>query len=90
MTAQQRLDLALDCLYERRCVSRLADDHHVSRKFVYQQRRVALDALQQAFAPPASDDPDVLFHLPVTRNWLRQFVLVATLVGLLYAVPRRC
>lgn len=81
MTAQQRLDLALDCLDERRCVCRVAEERHVSRKFVYQQRHVALDALQQAFAPPASDDPDVLFHLPVTRCWLRQFVLVATLVG---------
>jgi hypothetical protein len=81
MTAQQRLDLALDCLDERRCVCRLAEEHHVSRKFVYQQRHIALDALQQAFAPPASDDPEVLFHLPVTRCWLRQFVLVAVLVG---------
>ena len=81
MTASQRLDLALDCLDERCCVSRLADAHDVSRKFVYQQRHIALDALGRAFSPRPSPDPDVLFHLRVTRNWLRQFVLVAVLVG---------
>jgi hypothetical protein len=81
MTAKQRIRLALDCLDEDCCVSRLADEHLVSRKFVYQQRRVALDALDRAFRPPAQDDPDVLFHLGVTDAWLRQFVLVAVLVG---------
>jgi hypothetical protein len=80
MTARQRLDLALDSLGQRRCVSRLADDHDVSRKFVYRQRRIALDALRSAFDPPP-DAPAALFHLPVTGAWLRQFVLVAVLVG---------
>jgi hypothetical protein len=80
MTAKQRIDLALESLDERRCVSRLARQHQVSRKFVYQQQAKALDALEGAFAPPASD-PDVLFRLPVTGAWLRQFVLVAVLVG---------
>src|SRR5215212_2355309 len=80
MTAQQRIDLALASLDERRCVSRLADQHHVSRKFVYQQRAKAQDALRHAF-DPLPDAPEVLFHLPVTKAWLRQFVLVAVLVG---------
>jgi hypothetical protein len=80
MTAQQRIDLALDSLNEPCCVSRLADDHDVSRKFVYQQRHIALDALRSAFDPP-KDAPLVLFHLPVTDAWLRQFVLAAVLVG---------
>jgi hypothetical protein len=80
MTAQQRIDLALDSLDERRCVSRLADEHQVSRKFVYQQRAKAQDALRRAFDPPP-DAPEVLFHLGVTGAWLRQFVLVAVLVG---------
>src|SRR5829696_6372259 len=81
MTAQQRIDLALDSLDLRRCVSRLADEHDVSRKFVYQQRHLAQYALRQAFAPPVPDGPEVLFRLPVTRPWLRQFVLAAVLVG---------
>jgi hypothetical protein len=80
MTAQQRIRLALHSLDERRCVSRLADDHKVSRKFVYQQRRKAQDALRHAF-DPLPDAPEVLFHLGVTKAWLRQLVLVAVLVG---------
>jgi hypothetical protein len=80
MTAQQRLDLALDCLHERCCVCRLAEQHHVSRKFVYQQRHKAQDALLHAFDAPAVA-PSVLFHLPITKDWLRQFVLAATLIG---------
>jgi hypothetical protein len=35
MTAQQRIDLALESLDGRCCVSRLASQHDVSRKFVY-------------------------------------------------------
>jgi len=81
MTAQQRIALALDCLRERCCVSRLADQHDVSRKFVYQQQHKARDALLHAFDPPAGACEEVLFHLPVTKDWLRQFVLAATLVG---------
>jgi hypothetical protein len=81
MTARQRLDLALSSLDERCCISRLADDHDVSRKFVYQQRHKAQDALGRVFSPEPSPGPDVLFHLPLTKTWLRQFVLVAVLVG---------
>jgi hypothetical protein len=81
MTAQQRIDLALESLDQRRCVCRLADGHAVSRKFVYRQQRIALDALQTAFDPPQPDDPGALFHLAVTKGWLRQFVLAAVLVG---------
>ena len=80
MTAPQRIDLALESLDDRCCISRLAQQHHVSRKFVYQQQHQALDALFGAFAAPASD-PEVLFHLPLTKDWPRQFVLAAVLVG---------
>jgi len=81
MTAQQRKDLALDCLNDRSSISRLAQEHKVSRKFVYQQRHKAQDALLHAFDPPAAAPEEVLFHLPITKDWLRQFVLAATLVG---------
>ena len=81
MTARQRIDLALDSLDERHRISHLASQHQVSRKFVYQQQAKALGALEDAFAPTAASAPEVLFHLPLTRSWLRQFVLVAVLVG---------
>ena len=47
----------------------------VSRKFVYQQRATATEALEQAFAPVDADDDAVLFHLPVTKSWLQQLIL---------------
>lgn len=81
MTAQQRIDLALESLDGRCCVSHLASQHDVSRKFVYQQQHKAKDALGRAFCPASPADHHALFHLPVTRSWLRQFVLAAVLVG---------
>src|SRR5688572_6675131 len=77
MDPRQRLRLALDALTGG-TVSRLARDHHVSRQFVRRQRDRAADALEAAFEPPAQHD-GVLFHLPVTRAWLRQLVLALVL-----------
>jgi hypothetical protein len=59
-------------------ISALADQLDVSRKFVYAQAHKADLALDDVFAPAAPDD-EVLFHLPVTRTWLRQATLALTL-----------
>jgi hypothetical protein len=76
----QRQQLALEALTGH-SVSVLAQEHQVSRKFVYQQRQQAQDALDQAFAPAPADPDAVLFTLPVTKDWLRQFVLGLLLIG---------
>jgi hypothetical protein len=62
-------------------VTRLARQHRVSRRFVYRQAAKAQRALGDAFAPPppAAAEP-VLFHLPVTRSWLRQLTLGLVLI----------
>jgi hypothetical protein len=75
----QRQQLAVDALAGQ-SVSVLAQEHHVSRKFVYQQLHQAHDALDQAFTPAPADQDAVLFALPVTKNWLRQFVLGLVLI----------
>jgi hypothetical protein len=80
LTPQQRQQLALAAL-QPQAISALARDYHVSRPFLYRQRQRALDAVQDAFTPPPPTAEKVLFHLPVTRSWLRQFVLCATLLG---------
>ncbi|MEN8444049.1 MAG: hypothetical protein ABG776_03435, partial [Cyanobacteria bacterium J06555_13] len=49
-------------------INQLADQHPVSRKFVYQGDK-AQQALDESFALSQRDD-DVLFHLPLTKNWL--------------------
>jgi hypothetical protein len=60
-------------------VSALAREHEVSRKFISHQVHTAQQARQQAFEPSSPRD-DVLFDLPVTKDWLRQLVLALVLI----------
>lgn len=57
----------------------IAEEHDVSRKFVYQQKDKGKNALDKAFLQVPADD-DVLFYLPVTRAWLKQVVLCLALL----------
>src|SRR5687768_17070216 len=75
----QRQHLAVQALAGQ-SITPLADQHQVSRTFVYQQTAKAQAALDDAFAAPPSADADVLFYLPVTRAWLKQLMLALTLV----------
>ena len=76
-----RQHLAVHALADTQPISRLAHDHHVSRKFVYQQADKAQQALDGAFAPEPPDGERVLFWLPVTKSWLQQLVLGLVLIG---------
>ena len=80
MTPPERRQLALEALAGTETVSRLAGQHVVSRKFVYRQAAKAEEALDAAFSPAGCDDERVLFHLPVTKAWLRQLILGLTLI----------
>ncbi len=80
MTPPKRRQLALEALAGAETVSRLAGQHAVSRKFVYQQTAKAEEALDTAFSPKQPDDERVLFYLPVTKAWLRQLILALTLI----------
>ena len=88
MTPPQRRQLALEALAGTETVSRLAGQHEVSRKFVYRQAAKAEEALDAAFSPADGDDHKVLFHLPVTKAWLRQLILGLTLAGPDHATRR--
>lgn len=76
---QARQQLALDALTGQ-SVSHLAQQHDVSRQFVYQQQHLAHHALDRVFAPTPPDPPQLLFWLPVTKPWLHQLVLGLTLI----------
>jgi hypothetical protein len=76
----QRQHLALQALAGTRPIAPLAHDHHVSRKFVYQQAAKAENALDTAFTTPDPDADQVLFHLPVTKAWLQQLTLGLVLI----------
>ncbi len=74
MGAKERCDLATRVLAGNESVSQAAREHQVSRKFVAKQKAKAQDALDEAFAPSATDS-EVLFHLPVTKAWIKQAAL---------------
>lgn len=76
----QRQHLALQALAGTRPIAQLAHDHHVSRKFVYQQATKAENALDTAFITPDPDADRVLFHVPVTKAWLQQLTLGLVLI----------
>ena len=75
----QRQALAVQALAGTQPIAHLAAQHHVSRKFVYQQAGTARQALRDAFGP-GTDDDRALFHLPVTKAWLRQLTLGLVLI----------
>ncbi|NJM99654.1 MAG: hypothetical protein HC800_23160 [Phormidesmis sp. RL_2_1] len=74
-----RQDIGIQVLSRSQPISHIAVTHQVSRKFVYQQGDKARQALDESFAPSQGDD-DVLFHLPVTKNWLFQLILGLVLI----------
>jgi hypothetical protein len=77
----QRQNLAVAALAGARPVTDLADEARVSRQFVYRQAAKADHALRDAFGPaPPAAARRVLFHLPVTKDWLRQLTLGLVLV----------
>jgi hypothetical protein len=75
----ERLSLGVQALAGHQTITGLAEAVGVSRKFVYRQAGIAQTALDDAFAPTEPDDK-VLFHLPVTKNWLKQAALGLTLI----------
>lgn len=75
----ERMDLSVQALAGGQPIAHLARQHGVSRRFVYQQASKASNALEEAFAAEGQDE-QVLFHLPVTKAWVRQFVLELALL----------
>ncbi|XGW00928.1 MAG: hypothetical protein ACAF41_33710 (plasmid) [Leptolyngbya sp. BL-A-14] len=79
LSSDARQKMAIEVLAKSQPVSQLAAAHQVSRKFLYEQGQKAKTAMDATFEPTASDN-DVLFHLPVTKTWLSQFILGLVLI----------
>ena len=77
MAPSQRKVIALEAMARRQPLSAVAREHEVSRRFVYAQVEKAGQALDAAFSPTgkslSADIP--LFYLPVTKDWIRGFVV---------------
>ena len=76
---EQRKLVAYHALIPQASVTDIARRHHVSRKFVYQQKVKATDAIDQAYQPSKQPSGKVLFYLPVTFTWLCQLILCLVL-----------
>ena len=79
LLSTQRIELAIQAMASAANISDLAAENEVSRKFIYEQKAKAREALQEAFSSADTDDA-VLFCLPVTKEWLHQVVLSLTLI----------
>jgi hypothetical protein len=75
----QRLQIGVQALVGSQTVMDLAGEFDVSRKFVYRQSAIAEQALTDAFDPRQPEDR-VLFHLAVTKQFLRQLILALVLI----------
>ncbi len=70
LCSAQRQEIAVAAVSNKAHITQLADHHGVSRKFVYQQKEIALNGITEAFHASPSEDPTILFHLPVTKEWM--------------------
>jgi hypothetical protein len=80
MDCSQRRNLSVQAIRRTESVTHLAQQHQVSRKFVYQQLAKATVAIDQAFEAVEPKDQKVLFYLPITKAWIHQFVLSLILI----------
>ena len=74
LSSPSRQQLAVKVISKNEPVSHIARNEKVSRKFVYQQKNIAQNALNQAFEKPEKDSK-VLHYLPVTKKWIFQLIL---------------
>ncbi|WP_455289932.1 hypothetical protein [Cupriavidus necator] len=82
LRAEECKTIALHALAGTESVTDLAARHGVSRPLIYRQRDQAAAALDALFSPSTTaDDETVLFHLPVTRQWIQRATIGLSLIG---------
>lgn len=81
LNSAQRQGIAVQAVKGTTPISHVAERYSVSRKFIYQQKEIALSGIEEAFGVSPSEDSPALFHLPVTKEWIEQFTLGLVLIG---------
>ncbi|ABW32023.1 hypothetical protein [Acaryochloris marina] len=74
-----RKDIGIQALSRSIPIARIARENQTSRKFVYEQKAIAAQALDESFLGDKGDD-EVLFYLPITKTWLFQLILALVLI----------
>jgi hypothetical protein len=80
LDSMQRQRIALEVIGKQTSVTKMANHLGVSRKFVYQQKDIALNGITEAFSASSSEDSTIRFHLPITKEWIKQFILSLVLI----------
>lgn len=79
LPSHHRQQLAVKIISSQEPVSHIARQEKVSRKFLYQQKNIAQQALNDAFEKEEKED-EVLYYLPVTQKWIFQLILALILI----------
>ncbi len=74
-----RQKLAINVLSKQEPITQIANQEQVSRKFLYQQKAIAQQALNKAFEKEYQEN-EVLYYLPVTQTWIFQLILALILI----------
>ena len=77
---RQRKAIALAALQGAN-ITQLAKTYGVSRKFIYTQKKKALDAINQTFTEEEKQKEKVLFEIKMTKSLLAQLILAMVLCG---------
>lgn len=79
LSPTDRKEIAVQAIGKTTPITRLAKENGTSRKFVYKQKEIADQALEEGFKQKEAES-DVLFYLPVSKRWLQQFIVSLVLV----------
>ncbi len=75
----QRQEIAVKVLSKQEPITQIAHQEQVSRKFIYQQKAIAIEALNTAFEKKDREN-EVLYYLPITQKWIFQLILALILI----------
>jgi hypothetical protein len=73
MNEQTKRSLAVESICQHKTLSQIASENKVSRKFVSSQKNKLMGAINDAFSIENVNEEEILFTLPVTKSWLKQF-----------------
>jgi len=74
LSLEVRQKIGVSALAGKESITQLSIEHLTSRKFIYAQKEKASEAIKGAFSENVKDT-DILFYIPVTKQWLQQIVV---------------
>ncbi len=74
LNPEQRKQLFIEMQSSTQTKTAIANREGVSRKFLYKQQQKGNEALELGFNK-AKEDSDILYWIPVTKNWIFQVIL---------------